>query len=54
MDYLGNKYICDNAKTLTFGFVSNESSLYSLYEKVMAPEVCGGRKIEIVDEIFGD
>ncbi|MCQ2244851.1 MAG: hypothetical protein MJZ32_11425 [Bacteroidaceae bacterium] len=32
--FICNKYICDNAKTLTFGFVSKESSLYSLYESV--------------------
>lgn len=34
-----NKYICDNAMTLTFGFVSKESSLYSLYENAIAQGV---------------
>lgn len=30
---LANKYICEQATTLTFGFLSPDSSLYPLYEK---------------------
>lgn len=32
--FLSNKYIADTATTLTFGFLSKESSLYPLYESI--------------------
>ena len=31
--YMSNKYICQNSQSLTFGFISNDSSLFSLYEE---------------------
>lgn len=34
--FICNQYICNNSQTLTFGFLSEESSLYSLYEEQKA------------------
>ena len=37
--FLANKYISENSTTITFGFLSKESSLYPLYEKATAKGV---------------
>lgn len=31
--YMSNKYICQNSQSLTFGFISKESALFSLYNE---------------------
>lgn len=42
--FLANKYITETAATLTFGFISKESSLYPLYENAAR----GGLKLDIL------
>lgn len=41
---IANQYICQQAKTLTFGFLSHESSLYPLFLQAVGK----GKKIDIL------
>lgn len=45
---LANRYVCNNAHTLTFGFLSPDSSLFPLYEE----QQMSGKAIKMLDTIM--
>ena len=45
--FVSNQYICNNSTTITFGFLSQESSLFPLYEEAQAK----GMTVNVITKI---